>query len=577
MTIDDGYDAGEEGNSPADESIRMASMRTIRMSAMRIWSDRYDEDSDDSESFEPIYHTDSSDTGTSVDVQSDDSGSSMPALEPIVWATGEGPGGPTPHVPTLENIPAEVTIVDHNPGMTTYRFLDDTVRVLHEYHGRDQGEQQLFDQLRLTLIPYSPWPDAMTERAGLAAIAALDHPAPRSPPSPPHSFTTVSDGGYPRDSNTEEIAWGSTDPEDHLLTVERTVFTSNITWQDNRERSFNKATLLRDYNRILAIIVGCGICECCTPTVHQKLVHIGRGVAFSRYVNVFTCTRDATPDPINDSHDSSPDEPLAVLENYTDDEIENNSYNDDFECNSESLYAARIVHSANVRRRDEDLSSPSRPKRFFTTLVAELKINGHKALVLFDSGSTTDSVTPEFAFVSKMKQFRLTEQIILQLGCVGSRSKISYGSHAPITLPGGTESVYFDIVNIDRYDAILGTPFLERFDVLLDIQDRSVRIRGTRQPTFTYNEELAYIAMCRDPATRGPRRTHATPTPAPLPAPTPAALEPIADVPLRLLAMTADPLDLRDGYDQLWLAPEVEIEHDINVVGAAAPDEVNED
>ncbi|KZP11249.1 hypothetical protein FIBSPDRAFT_712154, partial [Athelia psychrophila] len=125
-------------------------------------------------------------------------------------------------------------------------------------------------------------------------------------------------------------------------------------------------------------------------------------------------------------------------------------------------------------------------------LVAEIEINDHKALVLFDSGSTTDSVTPEFAFVSRMKQFRLAEQITLQLGCVGSRSKISYGSHAPVTLPGAiSESVYFDIVNIDCYDAILGTPFLERFGVVLDFQDRSVRINGNRQPTFTYDEELA--------------------------------------------------------------------------------------
>ncbi|KZP08308.1 hypothetical protein FIBSPDRAFT_704830, partial [Athelia psychrophila] len=159
-----------------------------------------------------------------------------------------------------------------------------------------------------------------------------------------------------------------------------------------------------------------------------------------------------------------------------------------------------VVHSANVRRRSDGPFTPSRPKRFFTTLVAELEINSHKALVLFDSGSTTDSVTPEFAFVAKMKLFRLAEQVTLQLGCVGSRSKISYGSHAPVALQGGAESVYFDIVNIDRYDAILGTPFLERFNVLLNFQDRSVRINGARQDTFTYDEELAYIAMRRDPA-----------------------------------------------------------------------------
>jgi hypothetical protein len=51
-------------------------------------------------------------------------------------------------------------------------------------------------------------------------------------------------------------------------------------------------------------------------------------------------------------------------------------------------------------------------------LAAEVEINGLKALILFDSRSTTDSITPEFAFAMKAKQFKLEDQVILQLGCV---------------------------------------------------------------------------------------------------------------------------------------------------------------
>jgi hypothetical protein len=81
--------------------------------------------------------------------------------------------------------------------------------------------------------------------------------------------------------------------------------------------------------------------------------------------------------------------------------------------------------------------------------VAEVEITGLKALVLFNSGSTMDSITPEFAFTTKAKQNKLEEQVVLQLGCVGIRSKISYGTKVPINLCGVQDQIYLDLVNID--------------------------------------------------------------------------------------------------------------------------------
>jgi hypothetical protein len=101
-----------------------------------------------------------------------------------------------------------------------------------------------------------------------------------------------------------------------------------------------------------------------------------------------------------------------------------------------------------------------------------------KALALFDTGSTTDSVTPEFAFATKAKTFKLEEQVILQLGCVGSRSKISYGTRVPIGFGGIEDKVYFDLVNIDRYDCIIGTPFMNTHKVCLDFGTRTIKING---------------------------------------------------------------------------------------------------
>jgi hypothetical protein len=86
-----------------------------------------------------------------------------------------------------------------------------------------------------------------------------------------------------------------------------------------------------------------------------------------------------------------------------------------------SVRTMKMVHSSNVQHRQTVSSAqPNRSPRLQATLAAEVKIDGLKALILFDSGSTTDLVTPEFAFATKAKQFKLEDQVVLQLGCVGS-------------------------------------------------------------------------------------------------------------------------------------------------------------
>jgi hypothetical protein len=59
-----------------------------------------------------------------------------------------------------------------------------------------------------------------------------------------------------------------------------------------------------------------------------------------------------------------------------------------------------------------------------------------------------------------MKTFALEQPIALQLACVGSRSTINYGTHAIVKFGDRDIEEYFNIMNIEYYDAILGTPFL---------------------------------------------------------------------------------------------------------------------
>ena len=53
-------------------------------------------------------------------------------------------------------------------------------------------------------------------------------------------------------------------------------------------------------------------------------------------------------------------------------------------------------------------------------LTAYITVNGVKAYTLFDSGSTPDLMSPDFAWVMKVSTFQLDNPVPIQLGCIGS-------------------------------------------------------------------------------------------------------------------------------------------------------------
>ena len=69
-----------------------------------------------------------------------------------------------------------------------------------------------------------------------------------------------------------------------------------------------------------------------------------------------------------------------------------------------------------------------RTKEENKTFVAMVKVNGQEAIVLLDSGCTTDAISPEMVRVADLKVYELTEQVPIQLGTRGSQSKINYGT-----------------------------------------------------------------------------------------------------------------------------------------------------
>ena len=73
-----------------------------------------------------------------------------------------------------------------------------------------------------------------------------------------------------------------------------------------------------------------------------------------------------------------------------------------------------------------------------------------------------------------IKMFALEQPIALQLACIGSQSMINYGTHATIKIGCKVVEEYFDIANVEHYDAILGTPFLRKMGIVLDFRSPGI-------------------------------------------------------------------------------------------------------
>ncbi|OJT11763.1 hypothetical protein TRAPUB_11689 [Trametes pubescens] len=147
------------------------------------------------------------------------------------------------------------------------------------------------------------------------------------------------------------------------------------------------------------------------------------------------------------------------------------------------------IYNAKVRKIEDPAAQSRWVHKSQRALCAEIPINGIKVLVLFDSGCTTDSIMPEFTYLCKAGRIDLQEPVGLQLGTKGSRTKINFGAQAEIAMGSVRNAHYFDVVDIDKYDAILGTVFCHKYGIVLDFANTRVLVRTQSVPLF--KEEAA--------------------------------------------------------------------------------------
>jgi Retroviral aspartyl protease len=138
------------------------------------------------------------------------------------------------------------------------------------------------------------------------------------------------------------------------------------------------------------------------------------------------------------------------------------------------------------------ITRPIREKDEDRCLAAYVTINGVKAYTLFDSGSMTDAVSLDFMRVANVPIYELEKPLTLQLGCAGSRSKINFGTESHIEFASIAKDTYLDVANLDKYNSILGTPFLRKHGIMLDFDHDEIVIHGKQHiPALPEGEGVA--------------------------------------------------------------------------------------
>ena len=137
------------------------------------------------------------------------------------------------------------------------------------------------------------------------------------------------------------------------------------------------------------------------------------------------------------------------------------------------------AHRAAIRPQG---TSRERPAFRGLSMAFLMTLNGLKAWCLLDTGSTINAISPEFTRVSGIDPFELSNPIALQLGCVGSRSKANFGVETTLRVAGRDHSVYLDVVNVPKYDVVLGLPFMYATGMVIDFGQRTVRIGDVTLP-----------------------------------------------------------------------------------------------
>src|SRR6202034_892579 len=131
-------------------------------------------------------------------------------------------------------------------------------------------------------------------------------------------------------------------------------------------------------------------------------------------------------------------------------------------------------------------------------VVIVVKIDGKPARALLDSGSLADFMSTTLVDQLKLTSKILAKPIAVQLAVSGSRTRVNRFVETEIAYQGISETRHFDIINLDNYDLILGTPFFYQHKVVIGFNPTQVGIGNNKAMPIEGEQVTKLTSMAAD-------------------------------------------------------------------------------
>ncbi|TFK80649.1 hypothetical protein K466DRAFT_503537 [Polyporus arcularius HHB13444] len=125
-------------------------------------------------------------------------------------------------------------------------------------------------------------------------------------------------------------------------------------------------------------------------------------------------------------------------------------------------------------------------------LVVEVMVNDKPVRALLDIGCMADFISTTITDQLKVKTEVLESPLPVYLAVQGSRLKINRVAEVNFKYQVIDCSCRFDVVNVDNYDMILGTPFLFQHQVAIGLNPTHISI-GSVEPKDIEGEDTTVI------------------------------------------------------------------------------------
>lgn len=126
-------------------------------------------------------------------------------------------------------------------------------------------------------------------------------------------------------------------------------------------------------------------------------------------------------------------------------------------------------------------------------VVVEVRINGQPARALIDTGSMADFMSTTLVDQLRLRTDILAKPLPLQLAVHGSRSKVNRSTTVQFAYQDINGPRRFDVVNLDNYDVILGTPWIYQHRIVVGMNPIRVAV-GSATALPMQGEEVTHIS-----------------------------------------------------------------------------------